>query len=317
MTAAVAPALPEWVRDIRPDQRDACYAICDRFDDGNDVVFLEGPTGTGKTLIAELVRRQLDVAKTLYVCSSIALQTQFVRDFPYAALIKAADNYSTMHATWPTFTCGDCDSEKVDGQEQCSWCEPVDMCPYRQARAEAVRSPLTVTNTAYALHEWNHVGRLAGRDLVVIDECDTLEQTLMGYVEFRVPGRTLVSLRLTPPPPKSRKTTIVGWLGGELLPTVQRALSALASERLGHEKLRWRKRLLLLRDDTRRVITNFDPDLWVRDTSAKLALKPVQVAPYGPDVVWRHGTQFLLMSATVVSADQMAHDLGIDAAGVS
>ena len=48
--------LPSWVQEIRPQQRDATEAILDGFARGMNVMIVNGPTGAGKTLIAEMVR---------------------------------------------------------------------------------------------------------------------------------------------------------------------------------------------------------------------------------------------------------------------
>jgi len=40
------------------------------------------------------------------------------------------------------------------------------------------------------------------------------------------------------------------------------------------------------------------------------------VAPFGPSMIWRHASRFLLMSATIIDAQQMVDDLGIERAGL-
>ena len=85
---------PEWVTEFRPHQTQAVEEIIDHFDSGTKVVFLDAPTGAGKTLIGEMVRRQV-ATKSLYVCHSLGLQDQFVRDFPYAKVLKGRANYPT------------------------------------------------------------------------------------------------------------------------------------------------------------------------------------------------------------------------------
>ena len=51
-----------------------------------------------------------------------------------------------------------------------------------RAKFGALISAQTCTNTYYFLNEANYIGRLAGRGIVIIDECDTLESILIrGY----------------------------------------------------------------------------------------------------------------------------------------
>ena len=89
-----SPQLPEWVESFRPDQLVATSKIESMFQGGARVVFLDAPTGNGKTLVADMVRRRLNT-KAAYLCTTKTLQHQFVRDFPYSHLIQGRDNYPT------------------------------------------------------------------------------------------------------------------------------------------------------------------------------------------------------------------------------
>jgi len=72
---------PEWVTGFRDHQLHAIVEIVDAYARGADVVFLDAPTGAGKTLVAEAVRRLVSKA-SVYVCHSLGLQEQMVTDFP-------------------------------------------------------------------------------------------------------------------------------------------------------------------------------------------------------------------------------------------
>jgi Rad3-related DNA helicase len=55
-----------------------------------------------------------------------------------------------------------------------------------------------------------------------------------------------------------------------------------------------------------------DAGRWLRDYDTKtFAMKPVMVAPYGAKNLWRHARRWLLMSATIISTDEMVESLGI------
>ena len=45
--------------------------------------------------------------------------------------------------------------------------------------------------------------------------------------------------------------------------------------------------------------------------------KPVKVDRFAQDYLWRHGKRFLLMSATIISSDEMADSLGLNRQEVS
>src|SRR3990167_7803123 len=67
------PPLPEWVRVLRAPQRDAILAAVDAFGRGARHVVVSAPTGSGKTVIGECVRRALGGRGT-YVCVDKGLQ---------------------------------------------------------------------------------------------------------------------------------------------------------------------------------------------------------------------------------------------------
>jgi ATP-dependent DNA helicase DinG len=311
------PPLPEWVVTIRKHQDKAVQQVVEAFED-NDVVFLDAPTGSGKTLIAEMVRRellrQLMVKKTVYLCSDKSLQDQFARDFNYAKVLKGRSNYPTVLD--PSKTALDCTATTYE--DPCWFCpEGKASCPYEIAKKQAMSSPLAVTNTAYFLTEANYVGNMSGRDLIIIDECDTLESMLMNFVEFRAPRKYLDLIRLDPPKKGARKTTIVAWLddyANELNPVaarekdLQRQRSILSSIKQAETVKKE-----LLRDIEKRQSDTEDTGTWLRDYDKEetLILKPVTVNAHGTKYLWRHSRKFLCMSATVISAEEMADSLGL------
>lgn len=92
--------LPSFVTGLRSHQTQAIEEIVEHFRTRN-VVFLDAPTGAGKTIIGEAVRqvmraRQSDLAQALYLCTTKSLQEQFLHDFRYAKLIKGRANYPTL-----------------------------------------------------------------------------------------------------------------------------------------------------------------------------------------------------------------------------
>lgn len=308
---------PEWVSGFRPHQLEAVNEVLDAYARGADVVFLDGPTGAGKTLIGEMVRR-LVASKALYVCHSLGLQDQFLADFPYAAVLKGRSNYPTQLAEFPEVTCADCtNTTRPDAEDaECSWCTEPAMCAYIEARETAAESAIAVTNTAYMLAEANNVGRLVGgRDLVIVDEADTLEAILMGTAEFRVSVGLMRKCGVEAPKKGSHGTTIAKWLEGVLGPKLKVQYAKLArGVREGNvDMIRERNRIGRLIGRVREVAAEIQTDGWVRDydKTDSLILKPVKVDTVGDEWVWKHASRWLLMSATLVSTDEMVESLGM------
>ncbi len=312
------PPLPAWL-EPRDYQLDAVERVVKAYRAGAKVVMLDAPTGTGKTAIGELVRREMGVARGLYVCTTKSLQDQVARDFEYARVLKGRvnylptrvdrrDSYSDNRAGLDV-SCADCDrgpqGEAREDQE-CSYCDPVD-CPYLNAQQEARDANLGVLNTAYLLAEANGRGVFAGRGLVIADEADLLEEEMLRYVELRVTGTMARELGVEAPKKGSHMTTIRAWLEGEVLDAIETRRKGVGGGLEGRRKAR---RLDKLREDVKRVIAREGG--WVREGGEEEGERGSR-----GHALWRHADRWLLMSGTTVSADMQADALGIEDAGVS
>lgn len=334
------PPLPDWVERVYPHQTRAVADICDEFERGCDVVQLDCPTGGGKTLIADLVRREMDIAKGggLYVCTTKSLQAQVVRDFAYARVLKGRANYTPTNLTSREqdgyrqgykgmrgigVTCADCDASPpgVPADEQtCSYCEFVEDCPYGVARREAMTAEMGVLNTSYLLAECNGPGKFRGRELVVMDEADLIERELLGFVELRLSEKVCQMLGVEVPKKGSHMTTIRAWLEEE----VATGLVDLRGRLQDGKTLEQRReftRVERVLGDVRRVVEREDG--WVREGDEEgtrsgngLVLKPVTIEDDAGKYLWRHGEKWLLMSGTTVSVEGQAEALGIEEAGL-
>lgn len=317
--------LPDWA-DLRPYQAEAIEAVIQAFDKGDTHVFLDAPTGSGKTLIGYMVSRILGV-RCLYLCTSISLQEQFIKDFPEAALLKGRANYPTanapeLFATNLHLSCKDCTKE-FGRLKSCSYCPSVQSCPYEIAKAAAYKSNLVCTNTAYFLTEANYVGKLVNPDrptLVVIDEADTLEANLGSFITFTISERAQRKYAIRQPNKKTVASSWQAWVE-ETIPQVEWSRGKVKAQLAGAKD---REKVFLGRDlgflsrlaDSLGVLAG-DEGLstgnWVYTGygSGDITFKPVRVDALANKYLWSHATQFLLMSATIVSSTVMAESLGI------
>lgn len=323
--------LPKWATEIRPHQMKALQEVLETYQAGHSIALLDAPTGAGKTLIGELVRQSLN-CRAVYICSSINLQEQFAKDFPQAAVLKGRTNYATADSPskFPELNAGDCQKQRADLPAcfdcdpeyidfeipHCQWCHPVKECPYEQAKAIAIRSPLVCTNTAYFLHEANYVGNLPlARQLIIVDEADLLEDNLLSFVEVRISKRRAEELGIEAP---AKKTVEAAWVEWAIY-AEQALKKALGREDMGVqtvEAIRRRKALGSLIDNVRRLN---DPERgllrggWVYTGYDKgdIAFKPITVDYLAHSYLWRHSPKWLLMSATTISFDVMMSSLGL------
>lgn len=320
--------LPTWVQEIRPLQTAAADQAVAAFNADTKVVMLDAPTGTGKTLIAEMVRQQLNV-RGLYVCSTLNLQDQFASDFPDAAILRGRSNYPTADSPfeYPQLTAADCNKERVDVpacrecdpddddfRMHCRWCHPISVCPYESAKRDAIISPLTCTNLSYFLHESNYIGNIAyNRGLVVLDEADLLESGLLNFISVVITPHQQKEYGIDTPPKKTVESTWHPWAEH----TVE-TLQALTRNQRGTSLRDIRrdnsiKRLLgnvqrLLHKDRGLQCGNW---IYTGYDSGSIIFRPIRVDQYAEEFLWRHGKRFLLMSATMISFPAMAEILGI------
>jgi Rad3-related DNA helicase len=312
-------ALPEkFSGGLRDHQITALEEIEEAFDGGARVVFVDAPTGSGKTVIGEATRQMLD-ARALYVCSDKGLQDQFVEDFTYAKVLKGRANYETELRK--DRTAEDCTASGP--QSKCMFCSSRPRCPYQVARTEAAGADIAVLNTAYLLAAANgNKSPFSGWDLAILDEADVLEGALSGYVSFGAGDRVIATVGMKPPIKGARKPTLVKWL--REFDEATRGYVNGNIERLGAKEI---KRLRALAGEAKVVANEIEAEIaleqaddeesgrWIRDYDGMgergLLLKPVMVSRYGSRYLWRHAKRFLVMSATIISSDAMAEDLGL------
>lgn len=324
--------LPQWIKEIYPQQWEAVQQTVEAFNNGDKVVWLDAPTGSGKTLIGELVRREL-TTKALYVCSNKSLQDQFISDFAYARLLKGRSNYPTadrpedFNFTATSLSASDCTKARVitpacstcpEGRSEellhCNWCHPVTSCPYEQAKDEALYADIAVLNMSYFLTEANNIGRFSDKfGLIIVDEADLLEQELMSLIEVRITPRLQKELGINPPYKKTVEESWVSWVAKEAIPKVDKARRSVREGTTNVDAIRKKQKYDRLFKKLLTLQEGLGKGNWIYDGYAQnqIVFKPITVASYGQQMLWRHSQRFLCMSATLISPDSMAETLGL------
>lgn len=366
------PEMPEKFSEFRPAQWKAITEVTEALDSGFKVVMVSAPTGAGKTIVAESVRR-LQGIPAIYTCTTKTLQDQILRDFEdYAKVIKGRANYPTLEnpdataddctmaaetlpacvncpgfnkgSSWGNAQDGNLDDDghnpyEVEGEEMtvmhCAWCHPIMNCPYQVARGAAQDARLAVLNTSYFLTETNKSrGLFANWSLVLIDEADKLEEELMRFVEVTIGPYQRRDLGIGLPKKKTVDQAWVDWIHEEVIPAikskrasivVQRTLSgtpdlkALKERRRYDRMLQEVSSLITLEEDEDGEVKPMLQQGWVytgyegkEDKYVTVTFKPVMVNEYAQRYLWNKAGQFVLLSATLISAEQMASDLGLE-----
>lgn len=333
------PPLPAWVTYLRGAQWKAMHEIDANFKAGHRIQIVEAPTGTGKTLMAEVVRRFCHEKKTIYTCMTRSLQEQQANDFPYANIIWGKNNYNTAdRPDDKNLNAGLCTKEYLQGQTimrpccptpqmntHCAYCHPTKSCPYEQAKNRAAAGQLAVANMAYLLNEWKApTSRFANWNLLIVDEADELENQLMSHIEVKISKRMREQLGLSMPQMKTVGKYRDGpkewkrWIDEEALPAVNRHLRSLPHPDVQTAKQRAEHlRFGRVKDALQSVSNNVESEEeggWVYTgyQDGEVIFKPVKVSAFAKDLLFNQAGRIILMSATVISAEQMASDLGLD-----
>jgi ATP-dependent DNA helicase DinG len=353
---------------MRPNQREVMDAIERNWDTFN-YIFLEAPTGFGKSAVVYAVAKWLLEEHGLFthfLVSDIYLQTQYLRDFKDISLIKGRSNYtcsvakanvrhffedSDLYPEYPT--CGEApctltdqygcyykpkhpkDGEKLrdkygtiflwDGVEQ-------PYCQYWLNKDIAIHNPLTIHNYPYLLNEMLYSHSFNDRELCIMDEAHTIENTLMSFVEVNINSYTLNRITQFFEIPKIKipyYKTINEWfewikeINNELTECLKKygTSEQVMGENVDVAELRVRKLTEALVEKLDELITNIedDPDNWVwtipedkKNDHDAIIFKPVRVSQYGKDLLFKHTKKHILISATILDSDKMKAYLGID-----
>lgn len=295
--------------------------IVDKFNEGHDLVIGDIPTGIGKTVIGECVRQALGSVPAIYMCTSLTLQTQFMNDFVWGSKIMGRSNYQPngvkeYTGNWQVDpTCADCDLDYRSNL--CSFCTAPQACPYTMAKQDAVANDLTCMNTAYFLGECNSPKtQFSGRELVIADEADTIEDQIMGYVSVEVSRRMRGYLGLDAPRLKTKEAADKSGAWHEWFEYacthVGKRMRYMANKTLRERRQKASvERLLESLHHVRQHVDEYVYTGYERDDSeGPIEFKPIKVTHIGEQVLWRHGKKWLAMSATIISPEQRVKDWG-------
>jgi len=391
--------LPDRYTELRDHQWEALRQILGAWCAGKKYVFVDAPTGAGKSIIAAITFLEWAgyslgkvLQKGLLVVTSRDLQDQMNEDFgdePWFAMIKGRLNYPTANfeklflrgremesqgdfvepTDWDRHVdCSDCEFQ---GKKHCRYCDPpgvtgpseggkspcLGRCPYRQALKKVVARPLGLLNTAYLLRSCNSMawGNFEDRSVLIVDEADTLESVMMGYVTVEVSEKKLEVLGSIVGRPEYKspgveaRTDWFGWAGrakARIAEIIERRRLQIKGEvpiggEPGEDKIKITPDQKQLRRDLKgweQLSDNLvilmeslgKGDAWIYDgykiskeydqatgqttetESGPIIFKPVKIDKFTEPKLFKNFKNTCFLSATTISADQIARDLGIN-----
>jgi Rad3-related DNA helicase len=304
--------------NYRPHQLEVATQCYSAEVNGIKYTLANQPCGSGKTLMALTVARQLDEQFT-FIAPDISNQYQCLKDFRSlgAELLLGRGNYPC--AKHPGYSADICDKKslmcercvlaktgcKPDERMKCT-CREV--CPYEIQKFKTLMAPISILNPEYFLYEANNVGMFSGRGFVTLDEADTCPDILMSHIELKIPDSMITKYGITHPRFKTKPESWQQW-AHETIEIVNDQLSKL-NGLFGVEDLREQQKLERLKSKLM-FFEREANDNWIYDSDTSV-FKPIRVAPYCEQFLWRHAEKFLLMSATLSPMPQLCADLGID-----
>lgn len=332
----------------RPEQKRAIdFALDAFFVQDKRVVILDLATGVGKSGIAVALARYFNALPprppleddrpraegSYFLTTQKTLQEQYVRDFgePSGCMrsIKSSSNYACSF--FKTQTCGETlriARHESPGTPLFNAC--VINCCYKKEKRLFIESPESVTNFPYFLAETRYAGKLLPRRLLVVDECHNLVEELSKHIEVTLSERFAATVLRLAMPEAPTDARAFKWVRDEYLPTLHRhvedarklieGIRGMPSK--SKELLDIAKRFEMLDKHeckVNRFVSLYQHDNWVMNlieadakSSRKIEFKPVDVAPYAEDELFRYGDKVILMSATVLDRDAFCTMAGLD-----
>lgn len=320
----------------RDGQKECIEKVLTAFNNGKRFVIVEGPTGSGKSAIGLTISKFFD--SCYYLTSGKLLQSQLVNDFGSVNVVdlkgrNAYDcNYWDNRNAWiqtgqalpsddvkqypqPGKTVG-CDSGvcKVrDNKSKLEICfqNGKALCPYWKRVQEAQNAHLAVMNFKSFLYQTTFSNNFDKRQIIIVDECHRAEPELLDFISISLMDTPFAPLRW---PKLETAQEYADFIREEnLLDVVEQKERYAKYAGKAREADEWAS--LKFKID---LFLNADPTHWVslwkevKNGAARiLELKPIFLEDYAYKYLFDHGYYILMMSATILSADEMRKMLSI------
>jgi len=164
---------------------------------------------------------------------------------------------------------------------------------------------------------------------VIVDEADVLESQLLSFITVTISKQRMKKYGIEPPKKKTVMDSWVKWIREEAYPKLLARVADikaipgysmrkdLEKERMGLNQLLKRLKDLGGYDYQAKAWKPVDEHglegwVYMDYEHGDATFKPITVADYAQELLWEHSRKWLLMSATIISAQQMADDLGLE-----
>ena len=345
------------LQKIRREQSEAIEFALNAFESGKRFVIAELGVGSGKSAVGLTVARymartqprvfspeMLELRGAYVLTTQKILQEQYIRDFgpetPLKVLrsIKSSSNYECNF--YPEQSCAESRrvlsklKTQLTGTDFMKCCGG-GKCKYSVDKAAFLESPVGVTNFAYFLAETMYAGKLVPRQLLVIDEAHNIESQLSSFVEVTFSERFAKSQLTCPSPKSNSQEDVFQWVKTKYKKSLSKRIKEL--EGLIGSSVADTELTAVLSMQTKqyeqldkhickvnRFISSYTPENWVMNVvrttdgkTRKFEFKPIDVAEFSHEALFKYGDKVLMMSATIVDKDVFCRSIGIDPAEVA
>lgn len=327
----------------RKEQGTALDFIVDAIQAGKKWIICELPVGVGKSAVAIALARWVNANVKMTSDSDTGayiltpqkiLQDQYVKDFGgngTLVSLKSATNYQCGYAAGSS--CGESRrflktmEKQLKGSEYQNHCK--NFCPYSQDKEAFINSPLGVTNFSYFLAETMYAKKIKPRQLLIIDEAHNAESELSKFIEINFSERFARDVMEVKPSKKTDPESIFAWVKTKYRPALLKKIKKMeglfeAAHAKGEQPEPEQTKQYETMDQhickVNRFINHYDINNWVMTVSRvgegkkatrKFQFKPVNVAPYSDDYLFKFGDIVLMMSGTIIDYEIFCRDLGI------
>jgi Rad3-related DNA helicase len=301
------------------------------------IIVLEASTGSGKSLIGMTAGAAM--SGCVYLVHTKILQNQITADFPEAQSLFGRSNYQCLNN--PSLNCDECSWTQKSLTDPSSCLHKKTDCNYESRKRAVLKARYKILNYDYFLSEANYVGKFSDQPFIVIDEADSLENTLINFVTLQFSTYTLRRLGMLEWAAKLKMSSkdksglLESWkeFGEQASQRVGNIIKKLSNEidSWGNnpnpqqaDVIKERIRVIRLKEKIDLFLTNVDND-WTLDNKSEdykdqghnlrgaLIFRPLWMTEsLANEYLWRHGHKFLLMSASFYPKPILAKILGLD-----
>jgi Rad3-related DNA helicase len=321
---------------FRGNQQQALGDIRDAFADGNDVVLVRAPTGSGKSLLARSIMgaaRTVEEAEpaqptgAYYTTPQVSQLDDVERDdlLEDFQVIRGKNNYNCILPGEHDTPVDQAPCVRQRGFD----CTVRHRCPYFSDRSIASNRPIAAMTLAYFMQTaGSDVFR--PRDVVVIDEAHGLAEWAEMYATVDLsPRRVPVWDDIDVPDVEAATGDSVEGAVRFAEQLMERCTAEkdelLAKPELTPEEASCRDRLQELISELSYFAEDYrdphSPTTWVVDqpdgAGGAITIKPLDPAKYLQHTVWDRGSKFALLSATILNKSAFCRGVGLEPENVA